>query len=174
MLSIQKTLHNNQIYLLQSMPYAEHTENSVLYPDFCCRQVYLLQSMSSVSRQFRMLSIWETLHSNPIYLLQSMPYLRQPAIVFLRLSPYAPAKRKLSETVAKLSKLVPTKQGPTKSPLEFVTRLIYPGSRGARLIPMLVIQARKQSHRNSICILQYTDRPLTVAQKMTRKHHTSE
>ena len=74
MLSIQKTLHNNQIYLLQSIPYAEHTENSVLYPDFCYRQVYLLQSMSSVIRRFRMLSIRKTLYNNQIYLLQSMSY----------------------------------------------------------------------------------------------------
>ena len=40
----------------------------------CCGQIYLLQSMSSVSRRFRMLSIRKTLHSNQIYLLQSMSY----------------------------------------------------------------------------------------------------
>ena len=34
MLSIRKTLHSNQICLLQSMSCAEHTENSVPYPDF--------------------------------------------------------------------------------------------------------------------------------------------
>ena len=56
-LSIRKTLHSNQIYLLQSVPYAEHTENSVPYPDLfaainvTCEQVILYAEHTENSAQ---------------------------------------------------------------------------------------------------------------------------
>ena len=52
MLSIRKTLHSNQIYLLQSMPYAEHTENSVLYPEFLLRSFSHFESFLSADQPF--------------------------------------------------------------------------------------------------------------------------
>ena len=53
MLGIRKTLHSNQIYLLQSMPYAEHTENFVPYPDFL-QQSDLFAAINVICEQTRL------------------------------------------------------------------------------------------------------------------------
>ena len=77
---------------------------------------------------------------------------------FLATSRSASVKRKLSDTVAKLSEVAPTKPGPTKFPLEVLgatnielcfkfnkknhfTRLICSGWRAAQWIPRRPIQA---------------------------------
>ena len=45
-------LHSNQIYLLQSMPLAEHTENSVPYPDFLLRSFSHFESFLTADQPF--------------------------------------------------------------------------------------------------------------------------
>ena len=66
MLSKPKTLHSSQIYLLQSRPLTEHTENSIPYPDLLLRSFLHFERFLTIDQLF-----WLTTTAIPQYFSKS-------------------------------------------------------------------------------------------------------